>query len=1073
MKSIASFKFYFVLLLFLDLQKLFSQQVTQFTTDNGLKSNNVYCIFQDHAQNIWFGTEEGLTRFNDWHSYTNNNSKILPNRVNTIFQDRAGNLWVGTTGGLSILLAYTESWQNLTRAQYPFITDHITSIFYDNFSNLWIGTRSQSPNNRGGGILRYRGGFGVRIDTSKTYWQMYDTGTTGDSGIISDDITALNSDHWGNLWVGTENYGLCKFDGEKKWTKIQNFSDNKIHIIFRDQTDTLWIGTSKGVFKTYDGTVWEQIENIPETFAIESDPLGNLWFGSHGQGLFRYEDGQVEKVTIGRLDGTQSCQTIFRDNDGNLWFAMNGDGVYRLQLNWLGFNTNNSNLHANFLTAAAVDRNGVLWFGTNWNHLAKYEKGVFSQVVLGSGRLGMEHINALLVDQSNYLWCATNIGVHCYINRQTWNSYLLNDTVQTIIQDYQGNFWFGTQKGLFLLEGNEQVRPIAKDSLLSNNISCLLEDADKNIWVGSDSGVVVLKNKIVIASYRVTDGLVSNMVNTIIQDRNHEFWVGTINGLSHLNQQKKWQTYQSESSDLVNNNVRCLLVDKNDQLWIGGAGGIDRFDGFFWWNYNSFISIGTGQENINAMVQDKKGNFWFATNKGAIYYTPSDRQPPETRFIGTPPKILGVGSHTFFYEGYDSDSPSEKLVYACCLIFEYQPGMHRNWQSFSTQKYFNCDFLQNGTYTLFIKTRDPAGNEEPIPREHTFKVNTTPPATIILEPVKDDFVTGEVPIIGATFDDSLYNDFKRYWFEYGRGVDIQDIKHWEILAGSDTTVFRNTLVIWKPDSLGDYIIKLCAEDTLGHTSNYAVHVKVVEIIKRISPTIGGLIQLLNQKLQLYIPPGAVAESVEIYGSPMDTSKLLRPLPGGIGLSPFAFELGDSSINFQKPATLTIHYNDHDISKLNESKLAIFAEAEKKVIGGLIKPQLNRIQTTIQKLGRFALVECEEPDQKDSSGTKSVVVQIECQPRIFSPRGAGVAATTTISFNLPEEATATIKIYNLAGRLVQTLLDHERLRAGENALEWNGRDSHGELCPSDLYIVTFQSPQDHITKTVMILDKSDH
>ncbi len=1053
MKSIASFKFYFVVLLFLDLQKLFSQEVFHYNLIN----NKVYCIYQDQKQNIWFGTEGGLINFKDRQSYFNDNSYLTGNRVNTLYQDRNNNLWVGTTKGLSIFLSFTENWQNITHTPYVFFPHHITIIFRDNYSNLWIGSH-------GDGILRYIGDFSNQIDTDIKSWQIYNTGTIRDPDILIDDISALSSDHWGNLWIGTENYGLYKFDCQQKWTKIKNFSENKIHIIFRDLTDTLWIGTSNGVFKTYDGSTWDSIITDREIFAIETDLLNRLWFGTKSQGLYRYDHGRLEAVSLGLLDGTQPCQAIFRDFDGNLWFATDGNGVYQLKLNWQVYKNGDAGLTANSITAVTIDRSNTLWFGTYLNSLFKFTNDRFYQVTIDNAIAGMNQINALLVDKSNNLWCATNKGAHCYLEQKSWNHYLKDAVVTALVQDYQHHIWFGTTKGLFRLEGKETVVPIAEDRLPSKNIFYLFEDADQNIWVGSDSGIVVLKNKVIISSYRVADGLASDKIRTIVQDKNREFWVGTPKGLSHLNQQNRWETCQ-------NNDIKCLWVDNNNQLWIGSTHNFDRFDGLSWWNYNTFIP---GAPTIRGIVQDETENFWLASDGGIIHYMPSDRQPPDTQFIDTPPKILGVGSHTFFYEGHDPDTPSDKLVYSCQLMYHPQVATPVQWQNYSPQKYFTCNSLANGTYLLSIKARDSAGNEEPSPLEHKFVVDVTPPTTIILEPVKDDFVTGEVPIIGAAFDDTSYNDFKRYWFEYGRGNNLKDIKHWEIQAGSDKSVFDNILVIWQPDSLGDYYIKLCAADSLGHQSSFAVHVTVVEMLKKISPTSGGMIQLLNQKIQLYIPPGAVDETVEIYASPEDTSKSFRPISGNIRLSALAFKLGPDIPKFRKPATLTIHYDESDISNLDEAKLAIFAEAEKKTIGGLIKPQLNRIQTTIDTLGRFWLVECEEDEPSDSLRAKSAVsMKIECQPRIFSPRGTGFAVTTTISFNLTEETEVTIKIYNLAGRLVQTLLDHELLRPGKKALEWNGRDSHGELCPSDLYIVTYQSPHAHITKTVMILDKSDH
>jgi flagellar hook assembly protein FlgD len=128
---------------------------------------------------------------------------------------------------------------------------------------------------------------------------------------------------------------------------------------------------------------------------------------------------------------------------------------------------------------------------------------------------------------------------------------------------------------------------------------------------------------------------------------------------------------------------------------------------------------------------------------------------------------------------------------------------------------------------------------------------------------------------------------------------------------------------------------------------------------------------------------------------------------------------------------------------------------------------NNIRTTTQKLGGFILVE----DNTLKQGHRAIA-DVDCQPRIFSPRGTGFATTTTISFKLPVASKITIKVYNLAGRLVRTVRDHEFMNANINAVEWDGRDYNNEICPSDLYLVTIDDGKQVKSKTVMILDKSN-
>ena len=149
-----------------------------------------------------------------------------------------------------------------------------------------------------------------------------------------------------------------------------------------------------------------------------------------------------------------------------------------------------------------------------------------------------------------------------------------------------------------------------------------------------------------------------------------------------------------------------------------------------------------------------------------------------------------------------------------------------------------------------------------------------------------------------------------------------------------------------------------------------------------------------------------------------------------------------------------------------SILSIDTFSDSKLLGGAINPQENKIQTIIQKLGTFILVQ----DNTEKNG-KQKITEINCQPRIFSPRGTGYAEKATISFKLSTASNISIKIYNLAGRLVRIVADRKFMSANYCAIDWDGRDYNGEICPSDLYIVTIESSEEVKTITVMILDKS--
>jgi hypothetical protein len=154
---------------------------------------------------------------------------------------------------------------------------------------------------------------------------------------------------------------------------------------------------------------------------------------------------------------------------------------------------------------------------------------------------------------------------------------------------------------------------------------------------------------------------------------------------------------------------------------------------------------------------------------------------------------------------------------------------------------------------------------------------------------------------------------------------------------------------------------------------------------------------------------------------------------------------------------------------DERRLAIFywdeAVGDWQRVGGTVDIVSKSITTAVWHLSRYAIMY----DKTIEDGSPSIS-EVNCQPRIFSPRGGGYDNYTTISFNLGKESGVTIKIYNGAGRLERTLKDGEWMGKGMNAVTWDGKDDDGDVVVSGLYIVTITAEGKMETKTVGVLNK---
>jgi len=1043
-----------------------AQEKTTFTTSDNLAGNIVYSIYEDYSkQLVLFGTSGGLSIYDGAIKpkfYPKDSP--LQNKITTILQDSKGYYWIGTDQGIYM---FDEQFrQQAPHANMPpgIQLYEITCLFLDSNNNLWIGTK----------------GAGVTKWTNDEKWVTYYN--TGDSSLISNEIMAINEDKRGNLWFGSLNYGICKFDGGSKWTFFQEieFVGNKINVIFKDQNDTLWVGSNKGVAKTYDGSQWSRFAitctgDEPAVHTIAEDSELNLWFsvesGPKNDILYKYDRISCQESPI-QLDNAPTILATIRDHRGYLWFGTNRFGVTRLHLNWQIFVEGDEvhDLKDDNITSIDEDSNGNIWVATKRKGIAKYDEAVFEKFDVQNNVYGSNFVNSILVVNDDSIWCGTQYGAYSFDGNSNWTPYidsLPNEKVKTIIQDKNWNLWFGTRGGVSRFDGRNWTTIDTSDGLPAMIVTSLFEDGSGNIWIGTYKGGVCKFGKDSIDTvYDTTNGLIDNYVTAITQDKYFAYWFGTSKGISRLDG-SNWEHFTSFNTNMANDSITSLFRDSNDNIWIGNyAGEVYKYDGSFWWDFSdNFLG-----KDINAIFQNEKKNFWFGTDSGLVKYTP-DKSPPQTVIERTPGSIIGVGSTLFTFIGIDTETSTEDLVYSWNLsniLFKKNPI----WSEFIHETYTEVIFPSNGTFIFSVKAKDAEGNVGQTDSAIVI-VDVTPPTTIINYPVRDAVITGRVNIKGSAFDNSPIKDFKQYSLHHAEGKTIDDITEtsWIPIDTLYSPVIDSILSDWDTGMLhGYYFLKLLAEDSLGHNSEFTVRVNIVENLQTIPGEIGGEMQSYENRIKLVLPSGALKkDTITVYYDPVKVSELILPQLDKIQYSQMGYIIGPLNKRLNKPATLSFYYTEDDIYDFEESKLSLarlVSSDSIEILGGIIDLKNKMITTTIMELDTFLLVE----DKIEKEGSKTIQ-EFNCQPRIFSPQGGLHLETTTISFRLDNDSKISLKIYNLAGRLIRILKNNSTMRAGYNPIEWDGRDYNGEICPSDLYIVTIKNEKEVKTKTVMILDKS--
>jgi hypothetical protein len=255
--------------------------------------------------------------------------------------------------------------------------------------------------------------------------------------------------------------------------------------------------------------------------------------------------------------------------------------------------------------------------------------------------------------------------------------------------------------------------------------------------------------------------------------------------------------------------------------------------------------------------------------------------------------------------------------------------------------------------------------------------------------------------------------------------------------------------------------RLSSTDKAGNHQQQVIQVEVPDSVKS---TPGGSLASIDQRLQLYIPPRSLSKDTIVTINSID-----KPAATDSMKLVHLYEIEPETVIFdaRKPATLQFSYDQLSIPLGQRLAFFKFNQQEQRwaLVGGMLNPNEETLTTTIQSLGRYAVMEVENSVASNSS--RILTQTLTCQPRVFSPRGNGFRSTTTISFELNEAATGTIKIYNVAGNLVQLMVYEHLFARGRNAIDWDGRDHQGEIVLTGLYIVTVTINGQTETKVVNV------
>lgn len=576
-----------------------------YRVENGLSQNTVWCSLQDHDGFIWFGTKDGLNRFDGKEFLTfqhdrNDSLSLGNNFIRALYEEEDHNsILVGTDDGLYRLdLKIKPTFNKISLPDPENLRQvAINSICSDKEGNVWIGTF----------------GHGIYVYSKKLNKYKIFKANNKEGSITTNLIWKIFCDSDGIIWVGTLTGGLLRYNPTND--TFENFRSkqglcNDIYDIYEDKTGRLWIGTWDNGLKCLNREKLTVIDtSIPgnecEAIRCIIEEERNQFLIGCNDGLFHYDAVTEEYYKIplmGRHPGNivnDGIYSFLRDSEGGLWI-----GGYFAGVNYTHPNSNNFD-HYNLSTLKnpssghiisdiVEEDDNTLWIATEDYGLACFKRDTGDVAFIDHGIIKSNNLHSLMID-GDELWIGN-----------------INGDIDILNIRNKGVKHYNIHDGLDV-----------------GGIYSIFKNNSGDIYVGGVNGLLTF-NKTSDSFERIMEFPVSSYVYDIIEGGNGIIWIATYgDGIFTYNpRSKKWKNYVNNPSDpksLSSNKIICLNSPDPYTVLIGSEGG-----GLSIYNIDTddFTNItkqdGLPNDVVYGIERDNDGFIWVSTNKGLTCYDPGN-----------------------------------------------------------------------------------------------------------------------------------------------------------------------------------------------------------------------------------------------------------------------------------------------------------------------------------------------------------------------------------------------------------------------------------------------------------------
>ncbi|WP_031426764.1 hybrid sensor histidine kinase/response regulator transcription factor [Flavimarina sp. Hel_I_48] len=726
-----------------------SHSFHHYRVEDGLSHNSVVSMLQDERGFMWFGTKDGLNRF-DGYSYkvfqhkAGDSTSIGSNFIRCL-KEYNHTLWVGTDTGLFKYDKEMESFELIKNTKDQPILD----IENDCNGNIWFvaaGNLFKKSLKTGKEEIYKQTGFSF-ISSSKSgdiyvssgedvfkyieannSLQKIDLQLGVNTNIV---ITALSVDSVHNtLYIGTKAQGVLTYSlRNSRTTSLFPKNENPLFVrnFLRKDKNELWIASESGIY-IYDlkSKEFEHLKkNYNDPYAVSDNAIycltldqeEGVWVGTYFGGVNYYSKQYTPikryfpRVGENSISGN-AVREIKKDNYGNLWIGTEDAGLNQFKSTTETFKNyapiESNGAFPNYNIHGLLPRGSELWIGT-FEHGLDVMDIPSGKIIdhFGTGKdeggLRSDFILYIFEAENKDIYILTSSGIHKFLeNSRTFEVVTGFPEVYHytyMMEDHKGVLWAGTywdglyyfntktgEKGFFKYDSKDP------HSISTNVINGIYEDSSKNLWITTENGLNLFNPKEQnFNRIGKKDGLPSNVTYSILEDKSKELWISTSSGLVNYDPDSKKMEIFTKSNGLLSDqfNYSSAFKDDSGEMYFGSVNGLIRFnpDTFIKNTYQAPIYI------TDIQINNKK------VQVGEV------DSPLDNSILFSKELILNNKQSTF-------DLQFASLSYTAPKMTKYWyklEGLNDNWVSLGKNHEVSFTALAPGNYDFKVKALNSHG----------------------------------------------------------------------------------------------------------------------------------------------------------------------------------------------------------------------------------------------------------------------------------------------------------------------------------------------------------------------------